>query len=90
MSVSLVWFKRDLRVSDNQALQEAVNSQLPVICLFNLESERIHRKDYPEPIIDEKSARKEGVSKSYSAKGNAKVKQRSKLVYDLHGSRRRR
>ena len=46
MSVSLVWFKRDLRVSDNQALQEAVNSQLPVICLFNLESERIHRKDY--------------------------------------------
>ena len=47
-------------------------------------------KDYPEPIIDEKSARKEGVSKSYSAKGNAKVKQRSKLVYDLHGSRRRR
>jgi len=47
-------------------------------------------KDYPEPIIDEKSARKEGVSKSYSAKGNAKVRHRSKIVYDLHGSRRRR
>lgn len=46
--------------------------------------------DYPKPIVDEKSARKEGVSKSYSAKGNAKVRQRSKLVYDLHGSRRRR
>jgi hypothetical protein len=47
-------------------------------------------KDYAEPIVDEKSTRKEGVSKSYSAKGNAKVKQRSRLVYEIHGSRRRR
>ena len=47
-------------------------------------------KDYPEPIVDEKTTRKEGVSKSYSAKSKALVKQRSKLVYQLHGSRRRR
>ena len=47
-------------------------------------------KNYPEPIVDEKSTRKEGVSKSYSAKSKALVKQRSKLVYQLHGSRRRR
>ncbi|MBT5736211.1 MAG: hypothetical protein HOI28_05160, partial [Euryarchaeota archaeon] len=45
MSVSLVWFKRDLRISDNQALLEAVNSQLPVICLFNIEPDRLHRSD---------------------------------------------
>ena len=45
MTVSLVWFKRDLRVSDNQALLEAVNSQLPVICLFNIEPERLRRRD---------------------------------------------
>ncbi len=47
-------------------------------------------KDYPEPIVDEKTTRKEGVSKSYSAKSKALVKQRSKLVYQLHGSRRRK
>lgn len=62
--------------------------------LMSLEQQKQYKcvigVDYPKPIIDEKSARKEGVSKSYSAKGNAKVRQRSKLVYDLHGSRRRR
>jgi deoxyribodipyrimidine photo-lyase len=47
-------------------------------------------KDYPEPIVDEKTTRKEGVSKSYSAKSKELVKQRSRLVYQLHGSRRRR
>ncbi len=47
-------------------------------------------KDYPEPIVDEKLTRKEGVSKSYSAKSKAHVKQRSKLVYELHGSRKKR
>ena len=45
MPVSLVWFKRDLRVSDNPALFEAVKSQLPVICLFNIEPKRLHRSD---------------------------------------------
>ena len=45
VAVSLVWFKRDLRVSDNQALLEAVKSQLPVICLFNIEPQRLHRSD---------------------------------------------
>jgi deoxyribodipyrimidine photo-lyase len=62
--------------------------------LMSLEQQKqydcIIGKDYAEPIVDEKSTRKEGVSKSYSAKGNAKVKQRSRLVYEIHGSRRRR
>ena len=43
--INIVWFKRDLRISDNQALLEAVNSQLPVICLFNIEPDRLHRSD---------------------------------------------
>ena len=47
-------------------------------------------EDYPEPIVDEKTTRKEGVSKSYSAKSKPLVKQRSKLVYQIHGSRKRR
>ena len=45
MSVSIVWFKRDLRISDNQALSAAISSRQPVICLFNLEPERIDRED---------------------------------------------
>lgn len=47
-------------------------------------------EDYPFPIVDEKTARKEGVSKSYSAKSKPESKQRSLLVYDIHGSRKRR
>ena len=47
-------------------------------------------EDYPFPIVDEKTARKEGVSKSYSAKSKPESKQRSLLVYQIHGSRKRR
>lgn len=47
-------------------------------------------RDYPMPIVDEKSARKEGVSRSYSAKSQPDVRQRSVEVYELHGSRKRR
>jgi deoxyribodipyrimidine photo-lyase len=46
--------------------------------------------EYPSPIVDEKTARKEGVSKSYSAKSKPESKQRSLLVYEIHGSRKRR
>ncbi|MBT60158.1 MAG: deoxyribodipyrimidine photolyase [Euryarchaeota archaeon] len=43
--VTVVWFKRDLRISDHPALDSAIKSDLPVICLFNLEPERIQRDD---------------------------------------------
>ena len=45
--------------------------------------------DYPAPIVDEKAARKEGISKSYKAKGDARVRRRAKIVFDIHGSRSR-
>ena len=45
--------------------------------------------DYPRPIVDEKDSRKEGISRSYSAKSKPGVKQKSRLVYKLHGSRKR-
>ena len=45
--------------------------------------------DYPAPIVDEKAARKEGISKSYKAKGDAGVRRRAKIVFDIHGSRSR-
>lgn len=35
----IVWFRRDLRIADNPALTEAVNSNRPVICLYILETE---------------------------------------------------
>ena len=45
--------------------------------------------DYPEPIVDEKITRKEGISQVYKAKSDAEAKLRSKLVYLVHGSRKR-
>ena len=47
-------------------------------------------QDYPMPIVDEKSSRKEGISRSYSAKSQPDSKQRSRMVYEIHGSRKRR
>tara|TARA_R110002124_G_scaffold100107_2_gene246561 strand:+ start:4963 stop:6450 length:1488 start_codon:yes stop_codon:yes gene_type:complete len=35
---SIVWFRRDLRITDNSALREAVKFGGPVICVFILES----------------------------------------------------
>ena len=45
MSVNVVWFKRDLRLNDNPAISDAINRNLPIICLFNLDSQRIGRAD---------------------------------------------
>ena len=45
--------------------------------------------DYPAPIVDEKAARKTGISMSYKSKGDAEVKRRAKIVFDIHGSRSR-
>ena len=45
MSVNVVWFKRDLRLNDNAAITDAINRNLPIICLFNLDSQRISRSD---------------------------------------------
>ena len=45
MAVNVVWFKRDLRLSDNPAIDDAVSRNLPIICIFNLDSQRIARND---------------------------------------------
>ena len=45
VAVNIVWFKRDLRLSDNPAIDEAVSRDLPFICIFNLDSQRIARND---------------------------------------------
>ncbi|RAH16148.1 MAG: deoxyribodipyrimidine photo-lyase [Methanobacteriota archaeon] len=45
--------------------------------------------DYPLPIINENDSRKLGIAKTYSAKRDPAVKLRSKIVYDIHGSRRK-
>ena len=45
MSVTVVWFRRDLRMGDNPALTMAKSLGKPIICLFNLDSDRIRRPD---------------------------------------------
>ena len=46
-------------------------------------------KNYPEPLVDEKEARQEGVSRSYKARGNPEVRKISQEVNKRHGSRKK-
>ena len=45
--------------------------------------------DYPFPIVDEASSRKEGVRMTYAARRGEGTREASKRVYEKHGSRRR-
>ena len=45
--------------------------------------------DYPAPILDEKESRKEGINKTYAARKSPKAKEKSRAVYQKHGSRKR-
>ena len=45
MTIELVWFKRDLRVHDHQALVDASNSEKDVVCIFLVEPERLAQPD---------------------------------------------
>ena len=52
-------------------------------------SEMCIRDSYPSPIVDEASARKEGVRRTYAARSGEETREASKKVYQKHGSRRR-
>ena len=45
MAIEVVWFKRDLRTSDHSPLFEASSSNLPVLCLFLVEPQRLAQPD---------------------------------------------
>jgi len=45
MSVAVVWFKRDLRVTDHLPLRSAIDSGLPVLPIFILEPELLAEPD---------------------------------------------
>ena len=49
MAIEVVWFKRDLRRLDHLPLSEASNSNLPVLCLFLVEPQRLAQPDF-DPI----------------------------------------
>ena len=55
--------------------------QNSIICRIGIE--------YPEPIVDELITRKEGISRSYSARNSEEAREISKKVLKVHGSRRR-
>ncbi|WP_025728788.1 cryptochrome/photolyase family protein [Atopobacter phocae] len=39
--VSVLWFRRDLRLEDQKALAQAINSHSPVLCLFQFNEEQL-------------------------------------------------
>jgi len=43
--VAIIWFRRDLRLQDHGPLSHAIEQGLPVLPIFNLEPERLSRKD---------------------------------------------
>ena len=45
MAIEVVWFKRDLRTSDHSPLSDASSSNLPVLCLFLVEPQRLAQPD---------------------------------------------
>ena len=49
MAVTVVWFRRDLRLSDNPAISKSLEIGNATIFLYNLDGERLERKDV-DPI----------------------------------------
>ena len=49
--VSIFWFRRDLRLDDNHALWEALNSHFPVLPIFIFDSEIINELEKNDPRI---------------------------------------
>ena len=46
MSINIIWFKRDLRIHDHQALQQATQQELPILLLFVFEQELFQQDDF--------------------------------------------
>ena len=46
--ISILWFKRDLRLQDHQALVEAVKFKLPIILLYNFEPMLLNDAHYDD------------------------------------------
>lgn len=49
MSTHVLWFRKDLRLEDNTALQEALNSLSPndkLLCIFHINEQQLHPKTH--------------------------------------------
>ena len=49
--IAVFWFRRDLRLQDNQALQEALNAELPVLPVFIFDEEILADLEADDPRI---------------------------------------
>ena len=45
MQANVLWFKRDLRLSDHRPLKSAINQGLPLVLLYIFEPELMHADD---------------------------------------------
>ena len=46
--INIVWFKRDLRLTDHRPLKEAVESGLPLLLIYIFEPELLEESHYSE------------------------------------------
>ena len=73
----------------NRVPNEYIHEPWKMPASIQTESDCVIGVDYPHPIVDEASTRKEGVRMTYAARRGDEAREASKRVYDKHGSRRR-
>ncbi len=73
----------------NRVPDEYIHEPWKMPASIQTESDCVIGVDYPHPIVDEASTRKEGVRMTYAARRGDEAREASKRVYDKHGSRRR-
>ena len=52
MKINIHWFRRDLRLEDNSALNKALNSGLPVLPVFIFDTNIINELQPDDPRVD--------------------------------------
>lgn len=45
--VSVVWFRRDLRMTDHKALAKAIATRQPILCFFHLNEKQLSSSPTP-------------------------------------------
>ncbi|MGZ7259784.1 deoxyribodipyrimidine photo-lyase, partial [Streptococcus pyogenes] len=47
MMVSVVWFRRDLRIEDQKALAKAIAAKKPILCFFHFNPQQLSSQPSP-------------------------------------------
>ena len=84
-NINVFWFKRDLRLIDNQALIDAINSKTPLLLLYLFEPKLIDDNHTSKRHINFiKETYKHASQSLWELKRNARVKKESLRILKKH------